>query len=94
MVQMQRLVQTLAMTAAFFAVVVAIGRQYSLWVACKSALISYIAFYFVASLLVLIYRGGVLAETRKTNPKVKRSERGTVQTENQPQAVDASPPPV
>jgi len=92
MVQMQRLVQTLAMAAAFIAVMVAIGRQYSLWVACKSALISYVAFYIVASLLVLIYRGGVLAESRKSEPKEKRSEKESNHTESQPQAADTSPP--
>jgi hypothetical protein len=51
--------------AALVAVIVAIGRDYSLLVALKRAVVSYLIFFFVASLLALIYWAGVLAETRK-----------------------------
>ncbi len=79
---MQRLIHTIASTAALAATFVAIGRNYSLWVTFKSVFISYLAFFFVASLLVLIYRGGVLAENKTSAPEEKEAGGNSIPTES------------
>ncbi len=71
---MQRLIHTVALLAALVAVFVALGRDYSLLVALKRAVVSYLAFFFVVSILALIYRVGVLAETRKAKEPAEDEE--------------------
>jgi len=72
---MLRLVRTVALAAALIALSVAIYRDAGVWVACKRAVISYLVFYFVSALLVLAFRGGVLAESKKTPPVNSTSQK-------------------
>ncbi len=57
---MQRLIHTLGLAAALTAVVVSVWRDYGLLVALKRVAVSYLAVFFVASLLVLGYKLVVL----------------------------------
>jgi hypothetical protein len=65
---MQTLVHSVALLASLTALIAAIMSDHSLFTACKRVLISYFTFYCVTALLVLAYRGGVLAESRKEKP--------------------------
>ena len=65
---MQTFVHSVALLATLIALVAAMVTDHGLLTACKRALISYFGFYLVASLLVLAFRGGVLAESRKEKP--------------------------
>ncbi len=71
---MLRLVRTVALVAALIALAVAVYRDAGAWVACKRAVISYLVFYFVSALLVLVFRGGILAESQKPSPVVSASQ--------------------
>ena len=61
---MQRLIHTIALTAALVAVLSCLWGDYGLLVGFKRAVISYLVFYCVGALLALVYRTGVLAEGR------------------------------
>lgn len=71
---MQRLINTVAMAAALMAVIVAIWENHGLWVALKRSVVSYLVFYFVASLLILVFRAGVMAEARSEDAEKKEGE--------------------
>jgi hypothetical protein len=60
-----RFIHTLALSATLVAIIFSLGRDYGLWLALKRAVVSYLAFFFVGSLLALVYRAGVLAESRQ-----------------------------
>jgi hypothetical protein len=61
---MTRLVHTVALGAALVAVLSALWGDYGVLVALKRAGIAYLVFYCLSALLALVYRAGVLAETR------------------------------
>lgn len=84
---MQTFVHSVAMLATLIALVAAMVTDHGLFTACKRALISYFSFYIVASLLVLAFRGGVLAEARKEKP----AQGGKSRPDAGPQ-VSGSPP--
>jgi cytochrome b subunit of formate dehydrogenase len=56
---MQRLVSTLAMSAALVAVGLALWRDYGVLVTLKRAAIAYFAMYAVGSLLVFVFKAGI-----------------------------------
>ncbi|MFH1844453.1 MAG: hypothetical protein ABIF77_14735 [bacterium] len=59
---MQRLVNTIALAAALVAVIAGLWGNHTLLMVLKRAVISYLVFYFVGSILMLAYRIGVHAE--------------------------------
>jgi hypothetical protein len=66
--RMQGLIHTVALAAALAAVIASLWGDYGLLVALKRAVVSYLAFYFVAAVLVLVYQAGILAEGRPKPP--------------------------
>ncbi len=50
---MQRLIHTIALAAALITVVVSVWRDYSLLISLKRVVISYLALFFAASIIVL-----------------------------------------
>ncbi len=60
---MQKLINTSALAAALAAVLVALWRDHEVLVALKRATIAYLVFYFVAALLVVVYRCGITDES-------------------------------
>ena len=50
------------MAAALVAILASLARDYGVLVALKRATISYLAFFFVTSLLVIVFRSGVQEE--------------------------------
>ncbi len=61
---MQRLIHTVALTAALVAVLSCLWGDYGLLAGFKRAVVSYLVFYCVGALLALVYRTGVLSEGR------------------------------
>jgi len=59
---MQRLVNTIALAAALVAVIAGLWGNHTLLMVLKRAIISYLVFYFVGSILMLAYRIGIHAE--------------------------------
>jgi hypothetical protein len=74
---MQRLINTVAQAAALTAILFCIWSDYSLLITLRRALVSYVVFAVVASLLVLIFRMGVLAETKHRPRKTGGGGSGT-----------------
>ena len=77
---MQKLIGTTAMTAALVAVIFSIWRDYSLVVTLKKALISYVGFYIVGAVLVLVFKSGIedewqRAAARRETEKRKKQEK-------------------
>jgi len=75
-----KLVSTVAMTAAFTAVLVSLWQDYGPLVAMKRAALAYFAFYVVGAALMLVFRTGIedewkLAEQRRREQeKLKRDQ--------------------
>ncbi len=59
---MQRLVNTMALTAALVAVGMALLRDYGLLVTLKRAAIAYFAFYALGAALVFVFKTGIEEE--------------------------------
>ncbi len=59
---MQRLVNTIAMTAALVAAGMALWRDYGVLVTFKRAAIAYFAFFIVGSLLAFVFKAGIEEE--------------------------------
>ena len=79
---MQRLVSTLAMSAAMIAVGVALWRDYGVLVTLKRAAISYFAMYAVGSLLVFVFRAGI-EEQWIREATIKRNEEEAIKRAKQ-----------
>ncbi len=70
---MRRLVSTVALGAALVSVGVSIWREDGVVSALTRAVIAYLAFFIVSSLLALVYRAGVAAENRPKPPAPRRA---------------------
>ena len=67
----------MALAAALVALILAILRDYSVLATLQKTFVSYLVFFLVASVLLVIFRVGVLAEGRPPRPerKAKRTPR-------------------
>jgi len=65
---MQRLVNTISLVAALITLGVSIWRETGPWAALKRAGIAYLAFFTVFALLAMVFRAGVIAESRPAPP--------------------------
>ena len=72
---MQKLIGTTAMTAALVAVMFSLWRDYSLLVTLKKALISYVAFYIVGAVLVLVFKSGIEDEWQRDAARLEQEKR-------------------
>ena len=65
---MRRLVHTIALGTACLALLVSLLKGCTVWETVKRAGIAYLVFFFLASVLMLVFRAGVLAESRPSPP--------------------------
>ncbi len=62
---MSKIVQTVAMAAALVALVSSLLRGFSLGETLRRGVVGYLAFFFLAGLLALVYRAGVANENQR-----------------------------
>jgi hypothetical protein len=74
---MQKLISTISMSAALVTVMFSLWRDYSLLVTMKRALIAYVVFFIVSSILALIFRSGIEDEWQKEASRRAMEEQAT-----------------
>ncbi len=72
---MQKFVNTVAIAAALTAMLVCLWQDYGLLVTVKRAVIAYLVFYGVASMLALIYKTGIVDDWRRLEQERETVER-------------------
>ena len=72
---MQKFVNTVAIAAAPTAMLVCLWQDYGLLVTVKRAVIAYLVFYGVASMLALIYKTGIVDDWRRLEQERETVER-------------------
>lgn len=69
---MEKKLSTIATSAALFAVLFSIWRDYGVVVTLKRALFSYLIFYGLASVFVMIYKAGIVSRDTEVRDNTKQ----------------------